>query len=193
MCGEWFRALADISCKNKDWHDLYGPDWRQMAFSFFCTAHFAQFEHRWTCSDVNAIGINNSVRYALDLQSNFYVLPALSASSPLFDLASSHDWWLKLWVHNTRHGQLGFWFIRQTKAVSFHGVSDTWTTSPYLPHVIPLWASSADTCGFSRLTLCSCYLVVVQQNVTFIAHRLSKSVGSFLCGSVCDWWLSACL
>lgn len=99
---------------------------------FFCTAHFAQFEHRWTCSDVNAIGINNSVRYALDLQSNFYVLPALSASSPLFDLASSHDWWLKLWVHNTRHGQLGFWFIRQTKAVSFHGVRhiDNLSVSP---------------------------------------------------------------
>lgn len=181
MCGEWFRAWADVSCKNKDWRDLYGPDFRQMAS--FCKAHSAQF---WTQVDLQWRECHRHKQL-------FYLCtwpPSSYWYAPC--IASYFHFLTLLWIQicnmvNLDSGLSGkqelFYFI----------VYDTSTTSPYLHHVIPLWAPSADTCGFSRLTLRSWYLVVVQQNATFIALCLSKSVGSFLCRSVCDWWLSACL
>lgn len=99
---------------------------------------------------------------------NFYVLPALSASSPLFDRASSHDWWLKLWV---QHATWSAWIlIYQANKSCFiswcptHGqplrISPTWFHSglhrrtPVAFHVshcaLGIWLWSSKTSRSSR-------------------------------------------
>lgn len=102
------------------------------------------------------------------------------------DLASSSVLWLKLWIQMCNMANL-YADVSMKQKLFYFIVCDTLTAPPYLHHVIPLWTLSADTCGFSRLTLCSWYLVVVQQNVTFMVNCLSKNFGSFL------WLMAVCL
>lgn len=150
-----------------------------------------QFEHRWTRSDVNAIGINSSVRYALDLQSNFYVL---SASSPPFDLAPPPlprpppppPLVAEAVGTTCNMGSLDCDLSGKQKLFHFR-LSDTWTASPYLP-------PRDSTLGFTgrHLWLFTSHIVILvswlwsSKTSRSSRNRLSKSVGSFLCGSVCD-------